>query len=80
MIARLAFLHDADDRFFALLESISDDPALRVTPLTVTSYDHENTFLKLAATAGLPHEVTVDMITTVLLACTLRACRRPGLS
>jgi PAS domain-containing protein len=67
MLAKLAFLHTTDDRFIVLSEILSEVPHARPARFSVTTFDHEHSFLALAATAGLEEEQVVDIIANVLL-------------
>ena len=68
MLARMAFLHTTDERFIVLSElgSLSVQPA-RKSRFSLTTFDHENTFLKLVATAELVMDLTTEIIAAVLL-------------
>jgi PAS domain-containing protein len=67
MQAKVAFLHTTDERFVVLSELLSPVPHARRPQFSVTTYDHENSFLALAATADLDKNLTIDIIATVLL-------------
>ncbi len=67
MIAKVAFLHTSDERLIALSELPSNDPKVCDPRFSLTTFDHENTFIKLAALADIPQETKVDILAAVLL-------------
>ena len=71
MNLRIAFLHTRDERLLVLSETVrlasTGKKGSQDFPFSLTVFDHENTFLKLAATAELPIPVTISIISDVLL-------------
>jgi PAS domain-containing protein len=67
VLTKIAFLHTPDQRLIVLAEILSKQPQTQGTRFALTAFDHENTFLRLAATAGLSIELTTNIITAVLL-------------